>query len=392
MREFQIEVDDIYACPGSCTGCVLSIQERRLLEPAMDEGVMDLTLDRLTEYVPCVEGLEAVNVAFGIADHLMLPNEYTVGIYRKAVAFLERVGYASPGRGSVFFSTSLIGKIDKIIPRLQAIADATRDGPVPFYPIAVFDPVLMDSKFAENYATIIRETQRIFGRTDLSVNMSGIVVETITPEEMVAFARDRGFDEVTINWSPTLGNVSATCIDMNALVAWFKGFAVAAEREGVEYSFGPVIRKSIDVAMCGRSDPSVPEPLPALIKRQIVRRTVERSLQFDHKGNFFPKLEAIGDVAYNERFGLKPIANVADGPIAESLAKVWANIERQMVATHIKTPVCVGCPVLDVCAITGFHVYSHVLDLSKIPPTSNNCRHVARDLIDFFMEQGGRHD
>ena len=385
--EFQIEIDDIYACPGSCTGCVLSINERKLVEPAMPEAVMDLTLRRLTDYVPTLQNLESVNVAYGIADHLLLSDDYIVGIYRKAEDFLKKVGFAAPGKGSVFFSTSLIGKAERVIERLKSIADRVADGSVPFYPIAVFNPVLMETKFGDNYGSIITSARTIFGRTDLAVNMSGTVVDTISPRDMVDFAKDRGFDEVTINWTPTLGNVSATCMDLNVLVVWLKKFADIADAEGVHYSFGPVIRRSINSIMCERTTPDESAGVVSVIKRGAVRRTLERSIQFDHNGYYFPKLEAVGDVAHNSRFGYVPLGNVVDGELKDILDASWAKVERAIVQAHTKTSECMTCNVSDVCAMTGFHVYNRVLDMGAVKAPTERCRHIARDLIEHFSKR-----
>ena len=75
-RELQIQIDDVYACPGNCAGCILVADERRTRTPDMSERLLRLSMNRLDAYIPTLDNLEYINLTYGIGDHLRMDQDY----------------------------------------------------------------------------------------------------------------------------------------------------------------------------------------------------------------------------------------------------------------------------------------------------------------------------
>ena len=48
-NEIQIEIDDVYGCPGHCPGCALSSIERKGYEPDVSLDTLHLIYDKLND-------------------------------------------------------------------------------------------------------------------------------------------------------------------------------------------------------------------------------------------------------------------------------------------------------------------------------------------------------
>lgn len=381
-RELQIEIDDIYACPGRCAGCALSANERLTSKADMTHTTRQGIIAALAAYIPTVAGLERVNITYGIADHFMMPDDYLAAVVSEAFDLLDQTGLAD--RGRVFLTTSLIGRQTHIRERLARLADLCARGAVS--PIVVLDPAkLYAERFGPVYAANILEARNRFDRVDLAINLSDNAVRQITPEKLHDFALRHDFDEVTINWTPTLDNLSATASDMGFLAHWLTDFAAISMAQGrVQTSYVPVLLRALDSIECRRPDEGHPA-LHEIVAAQL-EQIVTRSIQFDHQGNLFPKMEAIGDVAHSDRFGYVPLGNVAVAPIAQLLQQGLPAVQQRILAAHSRHPACMSCRHLSVCAVTGFHVYNHVLSQARRPATKTQCPHVGRMMFDYLAE------
>ena len=60
-NEIQIEIDDVYGCPGHCPGCALSSLEKKGTDPDMDFNVLKLSIEKLIPYVKSLKNLEKLN-------------------------------------------------------------------------------------------------------------------------------------------------------------------------------------------------------------------------------------------------------------------------------------------------------------------------------------------
>ncbi|WP_430905360.1 hypothetical protein, partial [Maribacter flavus] len=71
----------------------------------------------------------------------------------------------------------------------------------------------------------------LFGKVDLATNLSTDAVAAMSPDELIEFAEINGFDEVTVNWAPTIENAERTLSDVQTITNWLNRFdELAVER------------------------------------------------------------------------------------------------------------------------------------------------------------------
>jgi hypothetical protein len=383
--ELQIQLDDVYACPGNCGGCVLAAAERRVQGADMSDAVREGVIARLEEYVKARPRLDRLNITWGIADHLLMEDEYIAALYRDGCRVVRAADPVDRDHSAVFFTTALIGKEERVMPRLEKLAGLWRDEGIRFIPVAVMDPGLARREgFGPKYRGMILETRRLFGKVDLSVNLADDIISSVAPEELHDFAADNGFDELTLNWVPTLGNLDRTAGGMEALGDWLIRFDAHLSRENrISSSFRPVILRVIDSVMC-KSDGQMPGYAEAAAA--LIPESFRRSIQIDHEGHLMPKFEAIGDVPQNPRFGYPDLGNVLDTPLMELLEREIPVVTRRAIAAHANTRACADCTFAGFCAATGFHVVNHVLRKSGHDEGRAACPHVGQRLFRHFYD------
>jgi hypothetical protein len=383
-RELQIQIDDVHACHGMCPGCILTSGERKVMHPDMREDMLDLTIVRLREYALSLPRLNRVNVTFGIGDHLIMSESYIRRIHAAGASVIRDANPVDRAHSAVFFTTSLIGKPNEVLGKLSDCI-SSGDADVPLLPIVVLDPRLLHAaKFGPVYKDMISSVKNIFGKVDLTINLSDEAVADMGPSEFVEFAASNGFDEVTVNWSPTMSNAKATCSNLPATLEWLLGFDdLMQTNPGITSSFHPVLAGAIDAAMCN-SDGGL---LPSLIAtvEGVVPETIRKSIQIDNLGNILPKFEAIGDLTHSPRFGLKGIGHVRNGAISDQVETAIPGLQRRIVSAH-RHRQCMACPVSGICGATGFHVLTHVMGKTGMSD-EGRCPHVARSLIDRLLDR-----
>lgn len=384
QRELQIQIDDVYACPGNCGGCVLASEERRATKPDMPPETLALSFQRLDEYLAQLEGLDVVNITFGIADHLRMNDDWLATLYQYGRDLLVRHGHDRPG-SAMFFTASLIGKGEILLPRLEKLR-ALHDR-VPIYPIAVLDPAkLYNKNFGAIYKDNILRTKALFGQVDLTINLSDEAIARITPQELHDFAADHGFREVTLNWTPTAGNLARTFGAVAALKDWLFAFMDAVDHgQRIGSSLDPVFMRSINAVLCQAKNPN---SLPTMIEAlgAILPTTIRHSLQIDHEGYLLPKFEAIGDITHGSRFDLPPLGHLKTAPIAALVTDALPALIHRIIRLHSQSHACMACPHLAICAINGFHVYQHVAR-DVIDSSQPECAHVAAALINRYRQR-----
>jgi radical SAM protein with 4Fe4S-binding SPASM domain len=384
-NELQIQIDDVYACTGRCPGCMLSALERKHREPDMISELMDLSITSLRDYVNAIDQLDRINITFGVADHMLMDDDYIISLHDRASDIIKLANPNDKDYSSIFFTTSLIGKPQVMINRLKYIKDSIKNPEIQFIPVVVFDPDLMRrQKFGERYRELILSVKEIFNKVDLSINISHETVTEFSPKEIHDFAADHGFDELTINWIPTLDNLQYTAVDLPALSDWLIDFDERLqERNVISSSYRPVIMRTIDAAMCFRDDDwSIHKSVKSLLPN-----TFPRSIQIDHLGNLVPKMEAIGDVAHLERFGYSILGNIKDKSIKNIVDEGLDVIGSRIMSAHLLNKKCQECEVAPICAGTGFHVINNVLRKKNKDLTDGDCPHIAKKLIKHFEKQ-----
>lgn len=373
-RELQIEIDDVYACLGACPGCVLSRNERRAARPDMDPMVMDNTLERIIYYIRHNElGIDTLNLTFGIGDHLILGSAYVNEIYEKAAYTIDKVQL----KGDVFVTLSLVGKPKHVKDNLITLKDMVikHDYNARLIPVVVFDPIKMRTdRFWDGYFENISAARDLFGRVDLTLNLSTPMMKVMDAASLAEFADKNQFHDVTINWTPTDGNIADTANDIPFLNQWLIDFDVLATEKGIEFSYRPVFERLIDSV---KSDFALID-----LSYDMLKNTIARSLQFDHEGNYFGKMEGVGDMAMGPRFGIEPIGNVFAGEIMDNINLKTEFLARQSIRDLLRQPACVDCPHNTKCITSAAPVYNRVLYASGIK--SKTCPSPMKALFEHY--------
>ena len=373
-NELQVEIDDVYGCPGKCPGCVLSALERKSYNSDMDIAIRKRIILLLNDYIKNLSYLEKVNITYGIADHLIMDNDYLFDIYYDAAKLIVD-NHLDTGYNSVFISTSLIGKHEKIVNKLKDLHNRyiNTGFNVPLLLIAVLDPIkLYNTKnFSEIYKDNIYEANKLFKRVDLAINLSDDAISNITPQQLYDFALLNHFDEVTINYAPTKDNFKYTNIDLEKLSNWLISFnEILEKQENISTSYTPILKK---ILLNRKND----ENLISTLSTQI-DEVVKKSIQFDHLGNVFPKFEAVGDVPHNNRFGYSELGNVMEiENLTEFMNEKIPTIKKNILSS-LKNKVCMKCDYIDVCAVSGYHVYNNVFK------HDSECSHIGYKMINYF--------
>ncbi len=386
--ELQIQIDDVYACLGKCAGCVLSASERNTSTPDMLPHVLDLVESRLVEHARSCAPLERLNVTFGIADHLLLDPVWIDRIQDVGVNIIEAGAPRDTQHSAVFLTTSLVGKPDRLVTLMKRIAGRKRE--VATLPLVVLDPRLMRAaKFGPAWRDLVSEAAHLFGKVDLSINLSNEAVGLMEPSEFIAFAEVNGFEEVTVNWTPTLNNAPRTLQDIGRIRDWLIAFdEIVKARPSLGTSFRPVILRTINSVMCGGEGE---DPGARRVVAEIIPETVRKSIEIDDRGYVLPKFEAVGDITHAARHGLTPLGHISDGTIQQIIDRGMALVKSRILAIHSKGA-CATCPVQGICAGTGFHVATNVARKTLSAIDEGDCPHVARALIERLLNEARAED
>jgi hypothetical protein len=390
-KEIQIEIDDVYACPGRCPGCALSNAEKKAVSPDMSDATRKNIYHFLNEYIKNFKEVEKINLTYGIADHFLMDIDYLKKIYIEGAIFLEK--HNPLKQNSLFLTLSLIGKESHILEKLDMLASIQKEYPIKMLPIVVLDPIkLYHDKFGKIYEKSIAYAKSLFEEVDLAINLSIEAVEKMSAQDLFSFAKAHNFSEVTINWVPTEDNLSYTFNEQfkPKLIKWLIDFSNLIESDNtLSCSYVPVIKKSLDAAYCAADAHSLQEANMSKSIDFLVPETTLKSIQFDHLGNVFPKLEAIGDIAHNERFGFKTWGNInhfllkENFKITEQKALTFLsdklNQTKRQIFKQFNNKNCINCEYNTVCATSGFHVYNNI-----IKNDHENCPHIAYDLLKHF--------
>lgn len=393
-NEIQIEIDDVYGCPGHCPGCALSTLEKKGNEPDMDFHLLKLSIEKLIPYVKSLNNLDKINLTYGIADHFLMSNDYLEKTYHLGADLIEKTGMNN-GTNGIFFSASMIGKHQKIMNKVEFLNKIAKERGVPFYIIAVLDPKnLYRKKFAEIYKNNIIKTNELIGRVDLSINLSEEAIDNISPQEIYDFTVDNHFDELTINWIPTHDNINYVYFDQEKLKNWLIELDKIIEKNGeiIGTSYRTVMLRTINSIMCN-SDNSLENDFHNEIKMKL-KELVGKSIQISDKGDIFPKYEAIGDVPHSPRLGIEAWGNIQDNQSIQEMIHQGINkTEKFILKQFVKNP-CLSCEYNKFCSNSGFHIYNHILGknlLIKDKVNQNikkyNCYHIGKEMFSYYYKK-----
>jgi hypothetical protein len=378
--ELQVQIDDVYACLGLCAGCVLSPDERKAKVPDMPADVLELAISRLVDHAAAMRPLNRVNVTFAIADHILMGAEYMKRIHALGSRIVRAGQPTSMDYSGVFFTTSLVGKPARVMELLREVRDGIEDD-VPFIPLVVLDGrVVNATKFGAQWRDMVLYTKQMFGKVDLNTNLSVEACELMSPAELLAFAADNGFDDVTVNWTPTLANASATLSDNSSIANWLITFDELVRTRGdITTGYGQYLDRVVENAIRDRGSDGASGMVEYV--KALVPETIRKSVEVDHRGNVLAKFEAVGDIPHAPRHGLRPLGHVSEGSIDDILSLGQSLMLKSVIAQHARGA-CLTCDYNAVCAVTGFHVSTGVARMTGRKESAGECPHVARPLIE----------
>ena len=395
-NEIQIKIDDVYACPGHCPGCVLSSIERKTFAPDMEFSLLEKTIQKLIDYVPTLKHLEKLNLTYGIGDHFLMDDEYLEKTYHLGADIIEKTGLKNQYNG-VFYTASMIGKFEILSAKIDKLSVISKKRGVPFYIIAVLDPKhLYNKNFSDVYKKNIIYAHEITKKVDLAINLSEEAIDKITPLDLYQFAKMNQFEEVTINWTPTDDNLEYVYFDQKKLTKWLIDFdKLISKNSDMGTSYRPVIKRTIDNLMCKTSDEI---DFDINLHESIVENIdelVDKSLQIDNKGNIFPKYEAVGDIAHTPRLNIPAWGNMEENLSIKEIIAKSKNKTKQFIQKQFTNAPCISCEYRSFCASSGFHIYNHVLknapqktqQLIQKNIQENGCPHNAKTLFNHYIKE-----
>lgn len=377
--ELQVQIDDVYACLGQCTGCVLSSDERKGKTPDMPDDVLDLAISRLVDHASAMRPLKRVNVTFAIADHILMGADYMRRIHAQGSRIVRAGAPSSMDYSGVFFTTSLVGKPKRVMKMLLEVRDGIEND-VPFIPLVVLDGrVVNATKFGAQWREMVLYAKELFGKIDLNTNLSVDAISMMSPEELMAFAADNGFDDVTVNWTPTLMNARATLSDNAGMASWLLAFDELVRARGdITTGYGQYLDRVVENAVATRGYDGASDMMDYV--SAVVPETIRKSVEIDHHGNLLAKFEAVGDIPHAARHGFPALGHLSEGSINEILARSQPSMLRNVIRQHAGGE-CVDCEYNAVCGVTGFHVSTGVSRKTGLAGNGRGCPHIARDLI-----------
>lgn len=197
-EELQIQINDVYACPGHCPGCTLTAIERKTTQPDMFPTTLINTFSKLYDYVQTMPANKAVNVTYGIADHLLMSDEYLEFTFHQAADFLKSIPQVNSDN-SIFYSSSMIGKTSFIEKKMKLFEKLRNETGQNVYMLAVLDPKNLTHKsFGKTFSENIVLSQDILGDIDLSINMSLETMNGISPEALLNLLKKTSLEKLTL--------------------------------------------------------------------------------------------------------------------------------------------------------------------------------------------------
>ena len=390
--EMQIQIDDVYACPGHCPGCALSSIERKGYEPDVSLDTLHLIYDKLNDYLKEINNYDRIGITYGIADHFLMNDDYLAKTFLLGSQLIKNSQIENT-YNSIYYTSSMIGKHEKIINKVKLLNDLSKQENVQFAIIAVLDPKnLLHPKFSELYTQNIIESNKIIGNNlDLAINLSVEAMQSISPKDLYEFALKNNFKEVTINWTPTFDNLSFSYQNQKEMSTWlieFDQLLLKDTRIGTSYL--PTIIKNM-LRLQSQQNDSLLEVIQNNLKE-----TILKTIQIDHLGNIYPRFEAIGDIWQTQRFNFAPLGNIKDDSIFNIINNNFHQTKKHILNSLMKTP-CNDCEYNKYCATSGFHIYNKVLHTNQKDINTaqrinanikeNNCLHIAKRLFQHYEKQ-----
>jgi MoaA/NifB/PqqE/SkfB family radical SAM enzyme len=376
--ELQVEIDDVYQCPGKCPGCIISSDDRVDTKGELiSEADLLLYSDRIANYSLTLNELSVVNLTYGIGDHINCSNEHLVNLYNIG----SRIVSLGNIQGTIGITMALIGKTDIIKSRLLEFKNSI-SGDVDIAPIVVIDPLKIENiVFKKVYLDNITAVKEIFGKIEFVVNLSVPSIEAMSPSTLYDLCNKFNVEELTINWSPNKFNIESTAQNTHLVSKWLIELdklirpLINSNSKFIDFGYRNVMEQTIKSVNDGDAIS------PKLSLSSMYSNTIKHSILINHKGEVYPKMEAVGDVSYSDHFNYDPYKNIHEESISNIIDFYDKSKKAEIFRPFMYSP-CKACEYSKYCITTGFHIYTKLLHSSN----SDACPHVAYDLFEYYSE------
>ena len=193
MDKTQITIELFNQCKGTCTGCMLTIDERKAVTPLMSKKVFDLVISKLNDYSKSVNKMYRPIMAFG--DFPAMDPSDQESFFEVFDRYKMHFGFTltlvDESKEDQYFST---------IDRALSIDDRT------LFDITI-DPFRLKNN--ETYRYLMSESVKKMNHYHMAVLLSEAVLSKISPEELSEVLRDVFGQNVQVNlaFTPSLSNL-----------------------------------------------------------------------------------------------------------------------------------------------------------------------------------------
>ena len=358
IEDIQVQIEDVYGCPGSCAGCMLSEAQRNSYVPMIDSETLDKIFLKLDSHIRELSYIQRVQIVFGIADHLLLPLDYLEQVVVKTSDFIKNTKIQNSCNG-LFLTTSLIGKSERVVEKISYLTDVSKREGVRLYFTAVLDPKIFDNQklldvFTYNLKYAVELTQSV----DLTINLSYETINSLTPERLTQYCEDNKIPNIIINWIPTKDNFPHVYKNIASLSAWLLNLLECNKTANFTIAFKESIENLFKYTKAyGDAELSLSE----LIVKHFYYMSAN-NLTINPKGKIFINFEAIGDVPHNEGFNIKEVGSIFEERSIMEMLKEKSEYYRGIAIKNISNKHCLSCEYLKECSLSGFHYYNFLVN------------------------------
>lgn len=193
MKDTQITIELFNQCKGTCTGCMLTLEERNATNPVMSTHLFGKVLDELHEYGKIIEDDFRPIMSFGDFPAMdpMFQNEFLEKLDQKSSKFGITLTLVDTKKEKQYWDS-----IDNVLSiDSSAIFDYT------------VDPFRL--KHNKAYKEVMREAVTRTPHFHMQVLLSEAVLQRLSPEELSEILVDTFGEGIKVNlgFTPSLSNI-----------------------------------------------------------------------------------------------------------------------------------------------------------------------------------------
>lgn len=373
----HVFIDAVHHCPGTCTGCALSGDERREKLLPINQTYLQGLFGDVRAQADEIHS-QSIAMVYGIGDYLRYDTNQVKHLVQQSVDFIDGLTHTSNQESVVMVSSSLIGKESHVQHAIEAIFGTIKK-PAHISTVlkVVFDPLkAWHGDYGPIYQDMFATVGRLVPDSDVVINLSPQAITAIDPVTAYEMMADYGFRELELPWLITAHQKTPTRADLETLADWLVALLHRADQDGKVYLTLNELRQHWQKWQGGADIRDSAPTGAAAALRQYMR--------FDEQGQRWPDFLHTGNACYGPRFSVKDPGWHRDETTIDLVEK---KISSRVIRDHLRHDACRVCPHLAVCATTGFHITNAGL-AAKNALADGDCPNVvAKRLFDEFAHQ-----